>query len=400
MKNNTPRGTRKIKICCVANTDAAVKFLLLSQLKFLIREDYDVYAVCSDGKWISDIEKEGIKVKAIKIKRNISPFYDLITLYRLWNYFRREKFDIVHTNNPKPGLLGQLSAKMAGIPIIINTIHGLYFDDNSSVAKRKFFIFMEKISAKCSDLIFSVSREDIDTLIKEQIAKTEKIKYIGNGIDINKFNSEKFSEEFINIKKEKLNIPREFKIIGIVARLVKEKGYLDLFESFKAVLNVFPKIILLVIGPEDLEKKDALNPKIVKDYGIEKNVIFLGERNDVDEIYPLMDIFVLPSHREGLPVSLLEAMAEKRPIVATDIRGCREEIDNDKSGILVPMKSPSKLTEAIIFLLSNNGKAVQMAEEARIKAIKEFDESLVFDRIKECYQILIKNKLKEHSSQL
>ena len=121
----------------------AVKFLLLPQLKFLIKEGYDVYTVCSDGKLIDDIKKEGIKVKTIKIKRKISPLYDLVTFCRLWRYFRKEKFDIVHTNNPKPGLLGQLAAKMAGVPIIINTIHGLYFQENSSI-KREDFLFLWK----------------------------------------------------------------------------------------------------------------------------------------------------------------------------------------------------------------------------------------------------------------
>ena len=154
----------------------------------------------------------------------------------------------MHTNNPKPGLLGQLAAKMAGVPIIINTIHGLYFYINSSPFKRKFFLFIEKFAGKCSDLIFSVDKEDIDTLIKEKIVNPEKIKYFGNGVDIEKFNSEKFSKEFIDNKKKEFNIPEGYKVVGIVARLVEEKGYLDLFEAFKLVIKVFPKTILLVLG--------------------------------------------------------------------------------------------------------------------------------------------------------
>ena len=122
MGNKISHTLGKIKICYVANDDFFVKFLMLSQLKFLVKEGYDVYVVCSDGKWVNDIEKEGIKVKTIKIKRKISPFYDLITLVKLWNYFRKEKFDIVHVHTPKAAVLGQLAAKLAGIPIIINTV--------------------------------------------------------------------------------------------------------------------------------------------------------------------------------------------------------------------------------------------------------------------------------------
>ena len=390
--------SKKIKVCWVANNDVAIKFLLLPQLNFLIKEGYDIYVVCSGGKWIEDIKKDGIKVKVIGIKRKISPFYDMVTLYRLWSYFRKEKFDIVHTNNPKPGLLGQVAAKMAGVPIIVNTIHGLYFQDNSSNAKRMFFILMEKGAAACSDLIFSVNKEDINTLIKEKISSPEKIKYLGNGVGINKFDSDKFSKEFIDIKKKELNIPvDDYKVVGIVARLVEEKGYLDLFEAFRLVLTEYLKTILLIIGADEPTKRDAIKPEIVKKYGIEKNVIFLGERNDVNEIFPLMDIFVLPSHREGLPMSVIEAMAEKRAIVATNIRGSREEIEDGKSGILVPVKDPVKLSEAMVYLLKNEQKSSEMAEAALVRVKKEFDEKLVFDRIKKEYQRLIEEKIYERA---
>ena len=383
----------KIKICVVVSADIVVKFILFSQLRFLISEGYDVYVVCPDGKWIADIKKAEIKVKIIKIKRKVSPLYDLISLYRLWSYFRKEKFDIVHTNNPKPGLIGQLAAKMAGVPVIVNTIHGLYFQDDSSRLKRVFFTFIEKIAALCSDLIFSVNKEDIITLVREGISKLEKVKYLGNGIDIHKFNSGRFSEEFIDNKKRELNISSGFKVIGIVARLVKEKGYLDLFAAFKIILEKYPKTILLVVGPKEPEKEDTVDLEIVKDYGIKDNVIFLGERGDIDEIYPLMDIFILPSYREGLPVSLLEAMAEEKPVIATDIRGCREEVENSKEGFLVPVKNPEKLAEALLYFLENPEKAKEMGKNGRIKIIKEFDEKLVFERIKKEYSRLLRKKI-------
>ncbi len=387
-------STKKIKICYVANSVRAVKFLLLPQLKFLIKEGYDVSVVCSGGEWLSDIEKEGIKVKVVKIRRKISPVYDVVTLYKLWSYFKYEKFHIVHTNNPKPGLLGQLAARMAGVSIIVNTIHGLYFHENSSKAKRSIFIFVERVAAICSDLIFSVNKEDIDTLIKNKIAPSEKIKYLGNGINTKKFTLNRFTKEFVAKKKKEINVPENYSVVGIVARLVKEKGYMDLFEAFRIILEKYPKTILLAIGPKEPEKKDAIVPKIVKDFGIENNAIFLMERDDVDELYSLMDVFVLPSYREGLPISLLEAMAEKRAIVATDIRGCREEIENGKSGILVPIKNSEKLAKAIIFLFNNPDKAKEFGENARLTVEKYFNEDIVFGRIKEEYIRIIKEKSK------
>lgn len=386
---------RKIKVCHIVSIDITVKFLLMPQLKFLMGEGYNVYAICSPGKLKKDIETEGIKVETIQIKRKISPFSDIISLIKLLVYFKKEKFDIVHTHAPKPGLIGQLAAKMAGVPIIINTIHGLYFTENSSFLKRKFFVLMEKIAAKCSTLIFSQNREDMETMIKEKIAKPEKIKYLGNGVSMERFNPERFSDNFVKNKKKELNLPADAKIIGAIGRLVKEKGYLELFEAFGEVLKNFPNALLLVVGPEEPEKKDCLTPEIVKNYGLEGKTIFLGERKDVDELYPLMDVFVLASHREGFPRTVLEAMAMKKPVVATNIRGCREEIDNGANGILVPLKNAKELAKAIIYLLRNPDRAEKIAVLAREKAEKEFDERLVFGRIKKEYVEFIRRILPE-----
>jgi glycosyltransferase involved in cell wall biosynthesis len=384
MENN-----RKIKICHVASADITVRFLLLSQLKFLKQQGYDVYAVCSEGKWTDFIRNEGIKLKTIELKRKISPFSDLLALFELFVYFKKEKFDIVHTHTPKPGLLGQMAASFAGVPVIINTVHGLYFGNKFSKAKKNFYIFTEKVSGKFSDLIFSQNKEDISTMTEKKIAKPEIIKYLGNGIDLQKFDRKRFSQDFLNKKKNEVRIPDDYKVVGAVGRLVEEKGYLELFSAFKEVLKVFPKTILMIAGPEDLIKKDALDKNAVKNYGIEKNTIFLGERGDIDELLPLMDIFVLASHREGFPRTIIEAMAERVPVISTNIRGCREAIDDKKTGILVPIDNPDEIAKQIIFLFNNPKTAQELAENAYVKTMENFNENSVFAKIKEEYQKLL-----------
>jgi len=382
----------KVKICHVASADRALRFLLFSQLKFLKQSGYDVYAVCPAGKFVKDIEDAGIKVKTIYFNRGVNPFFHLVTLVRLFFYFKKEKFTVVHTHNPVPGLLGQLAAKFASVPIIINTVHGFYFNENSSFLKRKFFVFVEKIAGKCSNLIFSQNREDINTAIKERICSADKIKYLGNGINLRKFNKNRFSDDFVSKKKEGLGLGKNSKIICIVGRLVKEKGYLYLFSAFERVLKEFPDTKLVCIGHEEPSKKDGISCDAIKNYNIEKNTLFLGERTDMDELYPLMDIFILPSFREGFPRSVLEASATERPIIATNIRGCREAVENKKTGILVPVKNADKIAEAIIFLLKNPDKAREFGKNARCKAEKEFDESGIFTIIEKEYSRLLKGK--------
>ncbi len=380
----------KVKICHVAAVDITVKFLLQEQLKFLVKEGYDVSVIYSKGRWKKEMEASGIKVKNIRITRKVTPFSDIVSFLKLYFYFKKEGFDIVHTHTPKPALLGQVAAKLAGVPVIINTVHGLYFQKNSSFVRRKFYIFIEKIGAKFSTLIFSQNREDIDTMVKEKIAASEKIKFLGNGVDVERFNPLKFSKEFIKNKKREFSIKENSKVIGTVGRLVKEKGYSELFLAFKKVLKKFPQAQLLVIGPKDFEKKDAFFPEdFIKEHGIENNVLFLGERLDTEELYSLMDVFVLASHREGFPRTIIEAMASGKPVVATDIRGCRDAVEDKVTGKLVPAKDHDKLGEAIIYFLSNSIEAQEMGENSRKKAKEKFEERFVFDRIKEGYKNII-----------
>jgi len=368
----------------------ALRFLLLPQLKFLKKEGYEVCAICSKGKFIKDIIKEGISVKIVNFKRGVSPLFHTVSLVKLIFYFRKRNFDIVHTHNPAPGLLGQVAAKVSGVPIIINTIHGFYFDENTPFLKRKFFVYAEKIAASCSTLIFSQNKEDIKTALKEKICPDGKIKYLGNGINLSVFSPQKLSGDFVANKKKELGIPDCVYVIGIVGRLVAEKGYLDLFEAVKSVIKEIPNILLLAVGPEEPTKIDRIDKDIVKKYGIESNTLFLGERTDLDEIYPLMDLFVLPSHREGFPRSVIEALAMRRPVIVTNIRGCREIVEDEKNGILVPMKNSKALADKMIYMLQNRKERERMSENGRKKAEQEFDEKLVFDRIKECYQMTVK----------
>lgn len=388
------REIKKIKVCCVVSVDITLKFMLFNQLKFLQRQGYEVSAVCSPGKWIKDIEEHGIKVKIIRFKRRLfSPRADITALFHLFSYFKKEKFDIVHTHTIKPEFYGQIAAKLSGVPIVINTIHGLDFGEETSLFKKWLFIFLEMIAAKCSDTIFTVSKSVIETAIKEKICRQSLLKYLGRDIDTGRFDPKRFSEEFIINKKKQFRINPNKRVVGIVARLVEEKGYLELFESFKQVLLKFPDTQLLIIGPEEPEKKDRIDFEVIKKYNIDKNVVLLGERSDVDEIYPLMDIFVLPTHREGVGASILEASAMARPVIATNTGGCPEAVANGKSGILVSLKNPGKITEAIIYLFENPEIARQMGIAGREKIIKEFNKEIIFNRLKKEYQRLINEKL-------
>ncbi len=389
--------SNQIKICHVTTVDITVRFIILNFLRFLREKNYKVSVVCSPGKQSPFFKKEGFSFYGVKMTRKITPLKDLISLLKLFLYFKKEKFTIVHTYTPKAGILGRIAARMAGVPIVIHTSFGFYIGFQVSPWTKRLILFAERIASYFCDLVFSQNKEDIEMAVREKIVNPKKIKFSTYGINITRFNSLNFSQEFIYKKKKELDIGEGKKIIGMVGRFVKEKGYLDLFKAFKIVRTKNPDVVLLLIAPLDKEKNDALNYSIFRDYGIEKEVIVLGregEISDIEEFYSLMDIFVLPSYREGFPYSIMEASAMGRPVVATDIRGCREAVEDRVTGILVPAKNPYQLAQALIYLLDNQEKSEELGRNGRRKAEKEFDERLVFDRIEEEYQRLIKEKIK------
>lgn len=386
-------GAKKIKVCQIASADMTMKFMLLGQLKCLLKEGYEVFAVSSPGKWLKALEKEGIKIKAIRFPRKISPFSDILAFFKLYFYFKKEKFDIVHTHTLKPEIYGQIAAKLAGVPIIINTLHGFDFSDEDPLFKKKFILFLQRIAGKCSTAIFAIARDIIERAIQEKIAKPEVFHYLGRDIDTERFNPQRFSQEYIFQKKKELGLEPETKVIGIVARLVGEKGFLELFEAFQGVVSQFPNICLLVVGPQEPEKKDSISPKITKKYQIEDKVVFVGERSDVENFYAIMDIFVLPTHREGLGAAILEASSMEKPVIATNVGGCVEAVDDKKTGFLVPVKNPGRLKAALLYLLKHPQKAALMGREGRKKVLREFNQELIFERLKREYKKFIQKKL-------
>ena len=182
-------------------------------------------------------------------------------------------------------------------------------------------------------------------------------------------------------------------VIGIIARLVKEKGYVELFEAFADVLKKYPKAILLIIGISEPHKKDSVDIEMVKGYGIKDSIFFLGQKKRVEDFYALMDVFVLPTHREGLGNTILEASAMEKPVIATDIRGCRESVDNGKTGILVPPKDYDKLSEAILSLVKNSELCLKFGKAGRNKINNDFNEDKVFEVVIREYEKLIKEKV-------
>lgn len=390
--NQQGMNQKKLILAHIATIPISFRYLLFNQLKSIAAEGYSVAAISSPGSEVDVIKSAGIPHYEVSMTRKLTPVKDLISLWQLFQLMRRKHFHIVHTHNPKPGLLGQIAARLAGVPIVINTVHGFYFTNHTHPIKRRFFVFLEKIAAKCSDIIWSQNREDIETAIEERICSADKIRYLGNGIDINRFDRAVIDDAVVRQKRKALNLPVGSPVVGFVGRLVSEKGVHELLQAALIVRQVVPGVRFLIVGPTDSDKRDAITSQVVHQYDLEASCVFTGQRDDMPDLYALMDVFVLPSHREGLPRAPMEASAMQVPCVVTDVRGCREVVFEEENGLLVPLQNVPALGRAIIRLLQDRELAERLGKRGREIAEERFDEQLVFAKVKSMYAHLLQKK--------
>lgn len=384
-----------LRVAHITTIDMSLYFLLLNQLKSIRQAGYEVVGISASGPYVREIQAAGIYHFPVPMTRRITPLVDLHCLWGLYRLFCRERFTIVHTHNPKPGFLGQIAAKMAGVPIIVNTLHGFYFHDHMRPGLRRFYITLEKIAARCSDVILSQNHEDIQTAIREGICPPEKIKYLGNGIDLSAFDPDLFGDKDVRQKRQELRIRDGAKVVGFVGRLAaKRKGFLHFLQAGQRVAKQCRNVCFLIIGDTDAGKSDGVDPFAAKESGIWEQCRFLGRRpnSELPSLYALMDVLVLPSLFEGIPRAIMEASAMRVPAVATNVKGNREAVEHGRNGLLVPLGDVQALADAIVDLLMDRGKAHQMGEEGHRMALERFNEGLVFEKVKAEYAWLLREK--------
>jgi glycosyltransferase involved in cell wall biosynthesis len=387
---------KRFKVAHITTVDISLYYLLLNQLCSLKEAGYEVVGISSPGSEVAAIESAGIRHIPVEMTRSpFTPVSDLKSLWRLYSIISRERFTIVHTHTPKAGLLGRLAAKLAGVPIVVHTSHGLVFQERSPWYFRRMFTLVEKVAAACSDLILSVNKEDIETMIKEGICDLSKVKALGEGgigTDLVRFDPASVDKAKVTALRAEIELTEQSKVVGFVGRLVEEKGLLDLFDAMRLVQEQVPNVELIVVGPVDTEKRDAVTPGVAEKYQINEITRFLGRRYDLPALYSLMDVLVLPSYREGFPVVPMEASAMNVPCIVTDVRGCREVVEHNYNGLIVPVGDAYTLASAIVSLLTNEQLAQQMGKAGRRISVERFDQRDVFENVKTEYERLLHSR--------
>lgn len=370
----------KFKIIQLCAIDSTMDVLLRRLNVETINAGYNLKCICSKGEKTEKLNKEGFNVLNVNIDRAIKPISNIKSIFELYKIFKSEKPDIVHVHTPIAAVLGRIAAKFAGVPNIVYTAHGFYFHENMKPIVYKLCFFIEKyVGRYFTDFIFTQSLEDCELAKNNKFLDEDKILAIGNGVDIwNTFNIKNLDDNILKSLKLDLNISENDCVITFIGRLVREKGILDLLEAFNEIKNRNLKLFIIgdtFQGDRDLECKNVINK-----FKENKNIIFLGKRQDINNLLALSDIFCLPSYREGMPRSIIEAMAMENAIIATNIRGCREEVVDKKTGFLVDLNSPNEIKEKIEILLDNKNLLNEMKKLGRLRVEELYDEGKVVQK--------------------
>ncbi len=364
----------KVRVCQLCAVDFTLKNFLLPLIDGMRDVGWEVTAACCDGKEIAGLRAQGYRIDTIPIARSMNPWLALTSLLGLTRYFRRQKFDVLHAHTPVAALIGRIAAKLAGIPLVIYTAHGFYFHDDMPRWKRALFVILERIGGRFTDLLFCQSAEDAEDAVREGIASASRAMPIGNGVDVARFDPAKVGTG--ETARSALGIPSEAFVVGLIGRQVREKGVGEFLQAMATLADRYPHMWVLLIG-DRLASDHAQG--VEADFAAARRVLGYrmvapGLRDDIPQLLAVMDLYCLPSWREGMPRTIIEAMMMAKPVVATDIRGSREEVVNEETGLLVPAQDATRLAVAIARCIENPVEAKRMGEAGRQRALRLYDE--------------------------
>lgn len=360
------------------------------QLQYLQRNGFNVTLICSPGKWLNSVGRmESVQIIELPMTRQIAPLRDLVSLWRLWRILHRLCPAITNVGFPKAGLLGGFAAWLNRVPCRLYTLHGLRFETTKGL-KRHLLIYAERLACRFAHRVLCVSHSVREKAIVSALARRERTVVLGqgscNGVDALRF---EVTSEILTQAAElrrKLGIPPSVSVVGFVGRLTKDKGIPELVEAFSRLGQRFPDLRLLLLG----RFEDPLTPEIRKCLEADPRITLTGMVDDTAPYYALMDLLVLPSHREGFPTVVLEAYAAGKPVVAARATGTVDAIIDGETGLLFPIGDVAALVRCLQRLLSDKVLARGLGAAGQKLVKREFRQEMVWEALNEEYRSLLR----------
>ena len=360
-----------MKIIEITNVDFSLRQFLLPLMRDIRARGHEVIGACAEGKFLDIPRAEGFRIIAIPFERRMSPLAHWRAFRALAALFRAEKPDLVHAHMPISGFLARMAAWWAGVPRIACTCHGFWFNSPGNPLRRAAGFAMEWLAARVTDVFLTVSDEEARDARRLWISR--RAVSVRNGRDPAVYRPDPAARARLRAA---MGVPAERVVIVAVSRLVRHKGYPELAAAMRDV----PEAELWVVGERLESDRGGDMLALLRAAGLGERLRLLGYRTDVAAVLAAADIFVLPSHFEGLPMSVIEAMLTGLPVVATDIRGPREQVVPEVTGLLVPAGAVAPLAAALRRLAACPAARRGMGEAGRARALDLYDEAKVLAR--------------------
>lgn len=297
------------------------------------------------------------------LERPLNPVKDLLALCEICRFIRENRIDIVHTHSSKAGIIGRLAAKLSGVNIVVHTVHGWPFNDYQPVFARLLYIWLERVCANFTARLIVVSRYDREKGLSNRIGNSAKYTLIRYGIDYREFSAD------VARARRDLGIAGGDLIVGMIACFKPQKAPCDFIKLAAMITKEMPGVKFILAGDGALRKKiEGLIDKLK----LTDKVMLLGWRSDIPRFLSAVDVFVLTSLWEGLPIAVLEAMASSRPVVATDTGGVREVVSENKTGFLVAREDISGMAGKLMLLLRDKNIREVIGQNARVGLGNDF----------------------------
>ncbi len=338
----------------------------------------------SEGSLIAEVRARDIPLTILpQLLRQINPQNDLLALWKLTRRMQTQRYAIVHTHSSKAGVIGRLAARLAGVPVIIHTVHGWSFHGHMSPAKRKMYILLEKFAASFTDAMIVVAKPDIEKGLREGIGRPEQYHVIRSAIPLDEFNPATVDRD---AARAELGLPPNAPVLGNVGRFSPQKNPLDWVRVAGEVGRALPSCHFLLVGDGPLR---ADVEAALAEEGIAERTVLTGLRRDVPRLMAALDVFLLTSLWEGLPRVIPQAMALEIPVVANRADGTAEAIAHGETGFLCEPGEIAELAGHCLTLLRNPNLRRVMGQRGREFANREFDVRRMVAQIAYLYEVLL-----------
>lgn len=364
--------------------------LSLEHLRPLLDRGWEVFGICPPGPRIPEIQRAGVRWLEHPLERKLVARSDLRALASLYRTFREHRFHIVHTHNAKVGIVGRLVAAAAGVPVVVHTHNGLIYSLESPFAERYAVAALERAASEVAGRVFVQSPDDYETLVATGGAHPRVLDLVGNGVDMRRFDPARFDARSRAAVRRALGVADSDVLFFSAGRMVREKGFVELFEAYEQARRTNPAVRLAIAGPSDTERGLGIDAATIR-RAEGAGALLLGERSDMPELYAAADVVVLPSWREGVPRVLMEGAAMGKALIASDARGCRSFV-RPGWGFVTPCRDVSALTKAMLRLASDADSRAAIGMHNREAARREYDLERLLARVSDTYVELLQRK--------